>query len=288
MLATRASVWSVFSCWHARTRAGALVCCGGVGSVRSRIDRLLQLVAQVVLSAATCIVACNKSNATQPCLQQAVSTPAAQSRPVCMAVRALAGGRDRRHKVHCGHVGPRGLPFESALAGGADLARIGLAPIVPTAPMVPQTTAPKRAVAAQGVHTRHFEIQPRPLPCGCEHRPAHRQPRTAPLTCRPTVLCAVASRPCGLCGSVGSQVGNIVSVVLRGSTQNYLDDVERAVEDGTLQHWHSHWPALCCDALRCAALRFAVLCCAVLCCAVRLLVVLLGATEQSAHIAATE
>ena len=50
----------------ARTRAGALVCCGGVGSVRSRIDRLLQLAAQVVLSAATCIVACNKSNATQP------------------------------------------------------------------------------------------------------------------------------------------------------------------------------------------------------------------------------
>jgi hypothetical protein len=43
---------------------------------------------------------------------------------------------------------------------------------------------------------------------------------------------------------VGSQVGNIVSVVLRGSTQNYLDDVERAVEDGTLLH--SHWPALCC------------------------------------------
>jgi hypothetical protein len=37
-------------------------------------------------------------------------------------------------------------------------------------------------------------------------------------------------QPCALCG----QVGNIVSVVLRGSTQNYLDDVERAVEDGTL------------------------------------------------------
>jgi len=60
---------------------------------------------------------------------------------------------------------------------------------------------------------------------------------------------------------VGSQVGNIVSVVLRGSTQNYLDDVERAVEDGTRTG---------------------------LCCAVRVLVVLLGATEQSAHIAATE
>jgi hypothetical protein len=114
-----------------------------------------------------CIVACNKSNATQPvadpaCLQQAVSTPAAQSRLVCLGVRALAGGRDRRHKVHCGHVGPRGLPFESALAGGVDLARIGPAPIVPAAPMVPQTTAPKRAVATQGVHTRHFEIRPRP------------------------------------------------------------------------------------------------------------------------------
>ena len=95
---------------------------------------------------------------------RSVVTAAAQSRPVCMRVRALAGGRDRRHKVHCGHVGPRGLPFESALAGGADLARIGLAPIVPTAPMVPQTTAPKRAVAAQGVHTRHFEIQPGPPP----------------------------------------------------------------------------------------------------------------------------
>ena len=200
-LATRASVWSAFSCWHARARAGALVCCGGVGSVRSRIDRLLQLVAQVVLSAATCTVACNKIECNPACVQQAVSTPAAQSRPVCMAVRALAGGRDRRHKVHCGHVGPRGLPFESALAGGVDLARIGLAPIVPTAPMVPQTTAPKRAVAAQGVHTRHFEIQPRPLPCGCELRPAHRQPHTAPLSGMPTVLCAAASQPCGLCGS---------------------------------------------------------------------------------------
>ena len=33
-------------------------------------------------------------------------------------------------------------------------------------------------------------------------------------------------------GRSASQVGNIVSVVLRGSTQNYLDDVERAVEDG--------------------------------------------------------
>ncbi len=68
--------------------------------------------------------------------------------------------------------------------------------------------------------------------------------------------------PLWVCGSVGSQVGNIVSVVLRGSTQNYLDDVERAVEDGTRT-------GLCC----------AVLCCAVLCCAVRVLVVLLGTSH---------
>ncbi len=54
----------------------------------------------------------------------------------------------------------------------------------------------------------------------------------------PTVLCAVASRVASVGLWVGSQVGNIVSVVLRGSTQNYLDDVERAVEDGTLQHAH--------------------------------------------------
>jgi hypothetical protein len=213
---------------------------------------------------AGCLVCCNVHRSMQQiecnpaCLQQAVSTPAAQSRPVCMAVRALAGGRDRRHKVHCGHVGPRGLPFESALAGGVDLARIGLAPIVPTAPMVPQTTAPQRAVAAQGVHTRHNEIQPRPLPGGCEHRPAHRQPHTAPLTCRPTVLCAVASQPCGLCGSVGSQVGNIVSACCAGRRR--ITSTTSSARSRTVRCSTRTGP----------------------CCAVRVLVVLLGATEQSA------
>ena len=240
------------------------------GWLRSQQDR-----SAVTVCRAGCLVCCNVHRSMQQiecnpaCLQQAVSTPAAQSRLVCMRVRALAGGRDRRHKVHCGHVGPRGLPFESALAGGADLARIGLAPIVPTAPMVPQTTAPKRAVAAQGVRTRHFEIQPRPLPCGCEHRPAHRQPHTAPLTCRPTVLCAAASQPCGLGGSVGRLTGRQHRLGRAARVDAELPRRRRARGRGRYA----------------AALAVA---CAVLCCAVRLLVVLLGATEQSAHIAATE
>ena len=263
VLATRASVWSVFSCWHARTRSG-------FGSLRRGWLRSQQDRSAVTVGRAGCLVCCNVHRSMQQvecnpaCVQQAVSTPAAQSRPVCMAVRALAGGRDRRHKVHCGHVGPRGLPFESALAGGADLARIGLAPIVPTAPMVPQTTAPKRAVAAQGVHTRHFEIQPRPLPCGCEHRPAHRQPHTAPLTCRPTVLCAVASQPCG---SVGLWAH-------RSATSSRSCCAGRRRITSTTSSARSR-------TVRCSTRTGP-------CCAVRVLVVLLGATEQSAHIAATE
>ena len=190
-----------------------------------------------------------------------MSTAAAQSRLVCMRVRALAGGRDRRHKVHCGHVGPRGLPFESALAGGADLARIGLAPIVPTAPMVPQTTAPKRAVATQGVRTRHNEIQPRPLPCGCEHRPAHRQPRTAPLTCRPTVLCAVASRVASVGLWVSRRTGRQHRLGRAARVDAELPRRRRARGRGR----YAAARAVCCAALRCA---------------VPVLVVLLGATEQ--------